>query len=79
MDGVCRIYDLLREPQQLYDIVTKPTLRWLTLLICFRMAAAADIFDFPDETDRLLAIQTTVEVALQKSKSAVHNVNVSKG
>ena len=43
------------------------------------MAAAADIFDFPDETDRLLAIQTTVEVALQKSKSAVHNVNVSKG
>ena len=43
------------------------------------MAAAAGIFDFPDETDRLLAIQTTVGVALQTSETAVRNVNVSKG
>ena len=47
-------------------------------MIYCRMATAASIFDFPDETDRLLAIQNIAEVALQASETALCNVNVSK-
>ena len=42
------------------------------------MATAAGIFDFPDESDRLLAIQSIAEVALRTSETALRNVNVSK-
>ena len=78
MNGVGLICGILWKPQQLCDIVTKATVRRLIFLIYCRMATAASIFDFPDETDRLLTIQNIAEVALQASETALCNVNVSK-
>jgi len=42
------------------------------------MAAAAGILDLPDESSRLLAIQTIAEVALQVSATALNALNVSR-